>query len=66
MTPAVDVNKPPAAVEHDLDGLRAGLDFVVPAKRSKATCSIGTRNIRALGGLTEKWESAPMTARSGT
>jgi endonuclease/exonuclease/phosphatase family metal-dependent hydrolase len=58
MFPAVDLNKPPAAIEHGLDELRAGLDSVVPAKRRKANLLIGTWNVRAFGGLTEKWESA--------
>lgn len=49
----------PPAVRRDLDGLAAELDRVVPAK-DLTNLLIGTWNVRALGGYTDRW-----TARSG-
>lgn len=54
----IDINEPPASVAPDLGELRSGLDSVVPAKREEANLLIGTWNIRAFGGVTEKWQSA--------
>lgn len=48
----------PSAVGEELVGLRAELDRVVPAKNS-TNLLIGTWNVRALGGYTQRW-----TARS--
>ena len=48
---------PPAAVAQDLQRLAAALDAQIPPKR-EGNLLVGTWNIRALGGLTPKWESA--------
>lgn len=47
----------PAPVEAALQRMRGALDVVVPAKVLDRNLLIGTWNIRAFGGLTEKWES---------
>jgi len=54
------VDDPPAAVKGQLAGLRAALDAEpsLPA-RDGGHLLIGTFNIRAFGGLTAKWDSAP-------
>lgn len=57
MPMAVSIEHPPAPVESMLAQLRAGLAQVVPTKRRGGNLLIGTWNIRAFGGLTEKWES---------
>ena len=44
----------PPHVQEDLAGLRAELDRVVPAK-SPTNLLIGTWNVRALGGYTDRW-----------
>ena len=56
--PTVSVDNPPASVEAVLGGLRTGLSSKIPAKHQSSNLLIGTWNIRAFGGLTEKWESA--------
>ena len=56
--PTVSVDNPPAQVETVLSGLRSGLGSKIPAKHQGSNLLIGTWNIRAFGGLTEKWESA--------
>ncbi|MGB3187464.1 MAG: endonuclease/exonuclease/phosphatase family protein [Ornithinimicrobium sp.] len=47
----------PPEVTADLAGLRAELDRVVPTKRA-ANLLIGTWNVRALGGYTDKWTAS--------
>ena len=54
--PAI-TDPPPAEVVAELAGLREALDRAVPAKRLDRNVLIATWNIRALGGLTEKWRS---------
>lgn len=57
MTPIVlPPGSAPEEVKRDLDQLDAALDQQIPAK-SDADLLIGTWNIRALGGLTNKWQS---------
>src|SRR5829696_10259252 len=51
-------DQPPAEVLADLALLRSALDEEVPAKALDRNLLIATWNIRAFGGLTEKWESA--------
>ena len=55
--PPISITQPPAAVETVLKELRSGLRATIPAK-SNNNLLIGTWNIRAFGGLTEKWQSA--------
>ncbi|MGI8593634.1 MAG: endonuclease/exonuclease/phosphatase family protein [Solirubrobacteraceae bacterium] len=51
---------PPAAVLESLRGLRLALDeSEIPAKRIDRNLLIATWNVRALGGLTERWEAEP-------
>jgi endonuclease/exonuclease/phosphatase family metal-dependent hydrolase len=49
---------PPEEVLADLARLRSALDEAVPAKALDRNLLIATWNVRAFGGLTEKWESA--------
>lgn len=49
---------PPAAVVQELTALRSELDQAIPAKRLDDNLLIATWNLRAFGGLTEKWRSA--------
>lgn len=56
LVPAI-TDPPPAEVVAELAGLREALDRAVPAKRLDRNVLIATWNIRALGGLTEKWRS---------
>ena len=49
---------PPEEVLADLARLRLALDEAVPAKALDRNLLIATWNVRAFGGLTEKWESA--------
>jgi endonuclease/exonuclease/phosphatase family metal-dependent hydrolase len=51
-------NPPPEEVLVDLARLRSALDDAVPAKALDRNLLIATWNIRAFGGLTEKWESS--------
>lgn len=46
---------PPPDVRADLEALERALDEAVPARRIDDNLLIGTWNIRAFGGLTEKW-----------
>jgi exonuclease III len=55
--PAPSINKPPRSVEATIRRLRSGLEDAIPAKRDN-NLLVATWNIRAFGGLTEKWESA--------
>lgn len=50
-------NEVPSDVEADLDKLDAELDRVLPARTLDQNLLIATWNVRAFGGLTEKWES---------
>ena len=55
----VDPDAPPQVVQADLLTLRGELDDAIPAKELDRNLLIGTWNIRAFGGLTEKWASGP-------
>ncbi|WP_152043164.1 endonuclease/exonuclease/phosphatase family protein [Salinigranum salinum] len=46
---------PPAAVQTDLAGLETALDDAIPPRTIDRNLLIGTWNVRAFGGLTEKW-----------
>ncbi len=48
---------PPEGVLADLDRLRSALDEGIPTKALDRNLLVATWNIRAFGGLTEKWES---------
>jgi endonuclease/exonuclease/phosphatase family metal-dependent hydrolase len=52
---------PPQDVRTNLAALRDGLDSGdgIPAKRLDENLVIGTWNLRAFGGMTEKWQSGP-------
>ncbi len=50
---------PPAAVAEELQALRDALDAAVPPKRLDHNLLIATWNIRAFGGLTERWSTRP-------
>jgi endonuclease/exonuclease/phosphatase family metal-dependent hydrolase len=54
----VAAEPPPEEVVADLARLRSALDEEVPAKALDRNLLIATWNIRAFGGLTEKWESS--------
>ena len=56
MTPQV-ADVPPQELAAELDELRALLDATVPAKELDRNLLVGTWNIRAFGGLTDKWRS---------
>lgn len=47
----------PPEIEHDLESLRAELDDTLPPRTLDQNLLIGTWNVRAFGGLTEKWVS---------
>ncbi len=49
---------PPEEVLTDLARLRSALDEAVPPKALDRNLLIATWNVRAFGGLTEKWESS--------
>jgi hypothetical protein len=51
------LDQPPGDVGKQLSELAGGLDADVPAKQLDRNLLIGTWNVRAFGGLTEKWES---------
>lgn len=55
--PPLVLDAPPDEVENQLRGLRSGLDEAIPAKRLDDNLLIATWNIRAFGGLTEKWQT---------
>ena len=48
---------PPQYVREDLRRLQSKLDETVPSKRLDDNLLIGTWNIRAFGGLTDKWRA---------
>ncbi|WP_209331776.1 endonuclease/exonuclease/phosphatase family protein [Lunatimonas salinarum] len=48
---------PPLAIEQEVEELEALLDEVLPFKMLDHNVLIATWNIRAFGGLTEKWEA---------
>src|SRR3954470_9994178 len=50
---------PPEEIATELAELQAALDKDVPAKALDQNLLIATWNLRAFGGLTEKWESGP-------
>lgn len=50
-------DRPPKYVREDLARLRAKLDEEIPSKRLDDNLLIGTWNIRAFGGLTDKWRA---------
>ncbi|MEX2586751.1 MAG: endonuclease/exonuclease/phosphatase family protein [Actinomycetota bacterium] len=50
-------DRPPKYVRQDLQRLRSKLDHTVPSKRLDDNLIIGTWNIRAFGGLTDKWRA---------
>jgi endonuclease/exonuclease/phosphatase family metal-dependent hydrolase len=56
--PASITDPPPPAAQADLDRLRAALDERIPARQLDANLLVGTWNLRAFGGLTERWEAA--------
>lgn len=54
------LGEPSAEVGESLRSLRAGLDnSEIPAKRLDHNLLIATWNVRALGGLTERWDPEP-------
>ena len=55
-TPSVTDPLPAQLAERFL-GLRAALDAEIPAKQLDRNLLVGTWNLRALGGLTDKWRS---------
>jgi endonuclease/exonuclease/phosphatase family metal-dependent hydrolase len=48
---------PPSEVQEDLAGLERALDECVPPRTIDRTLLVATWNVRAFGGLTEKWVS---------
>jgi endonuclease/exonuclease/phosphatase family metal-dependent hydrolase len=56
VTPAV-TDIPPPELADRLAALRAALDGVVPAKQLDRNLLVATWNLRAFGGLTDKWRS---------
>ena len=53
----VATEQPPEEVAADLERLRSALDEDLPAKALDRNLLIATWNVRAFGGLTEKWQS---------
>lgn len=54
-----DIKTAPVAIQAEMAALRSALDAQVPPKREvDRNILIATWNIRAFGGLTEKWESS--------
>jgi endonuclease/exonuclease/phosphatase family metal-dependent hydrolase len=51
------VDTPPKRVEERLMKLRESLDQTIPSKRLDDNLLVATWNIRAFGGLTERWEA---------
>jgi endonuclease/exonuclease/phosphatase family metal-dependent hydrolase len=47
----------PAPLAERFSALRAALDAAIPAKQLDRNLLVGTWNLRALGGLTDKWRS---------
>lgn len=50
---------PPAKINEELKILREALDSTIPSKALDKNLLISTWNIRAFGGLTEKWQAEP-------
>lgn len=48
----------PADIKADIDGLKKALDGALPARTLDDNLLIATWNVRAFGGLTEKWTSS--------
>lgn len=51
-------DNPPSHIIQDITSLNTVLDAAVPAKKLDHNVLIGTWNVRAFGGLTEKWEAS--------
>lgn len=49
---------PPQHIIEEIDLLNKNLDALLPSKQLDKNVLIGTWNIRAFGGLTEKWEAS--------
>lgn len=49
------LDPPPAAIAADLAGLRAALDATIPARQLDRNLLIASWNLRAFGGLTDRW-----------
>ncbi|MGV6801780.1 MAG: endonuclease/exonuclease/phosphatase family protein [bacterium] len=57
--PLPDIRTAPPAVQEENEALKAALDAQIPVKREvNRNILIATWNIRAFGGLTEKWVSS--------
>jgi endonuclease/exonuclease/phosphatase family metal-dependent hydrolase len=52
------VDQPPPQIVAELAELRSALDEAIPSKALDRNLLIATWNIRAFGGLTEKWQSS--------
>jgi endonuclease/exonuclease/phosphatase family metal-dependent hydrolase len=50
---------PPAAIAKELKELQISLDEKIPSKQLDRNLLVATWNIRAFGGLTEKWKADP-------
>lgn len=57
MTRPAILEEPPGAIGRQLVQVSEGLDAAVPAKHLDRNLLIATWNLRALGGLTERWET---------
>ena len=51
------LDTPPRAIAADLGNLQAALDVATPAKKLDRNLLIATWNLRAFGGLTDRWVS---------
>ncbi|MCG6962340.1 MAG: endonuclease/exonuclease/phosphatase family protein [Acidobacteria bacterium] len=56
--PAI-TDTPPEVVKKELNALRESLGQAIPAKQVDRNVLVATWNLRAFGGLTEKWISEP-------
>ena len=56
MAPSI-TEPPPPQVQEDLDRLRAALDERIPRRKVDGNLLVATWNLRAFGGLTEKWDA---------
>lgn len=56
--PLPPIDEAPAAVQAEIAGVCAALDAQIPARRMDGNLLIATWNIRAFGGLTEKWAAS--------
>jgi len=52
------IDQPPQAIQDELGVLRTSLDKEIPPKTLDRNLLIATWNLRAFGGLTEKWQSS--------